>query len=51
MYNIPEYSIGGILCHHGIEGQRWGQRNGPPYPLDKKRSKEITRIHKAKMKL
>lgn len=21
------------LYHHGILGQRWGQRNGPPYPL------------------
>lgn len=19
--------------HHGIKGQKWGQRNGPPYPL------------------
>lgn len=25
----PEY-----LEHHGIEGQRWGYMNGPPYPLD-----------------
>lgn len=22
-----------ILMHHGILGQKWGQRNGPPYPL------------------
>ena len=22
-----------ILVHHGIKGQKWGQRNGPPYPL------------------
>lgn len=21
------------LAHHGIAGQRWGHRNGPPYPL------------------
>ena len=21
------------LRHHGILGQRWGNRNGPPYPL------------------
>lgn len=21
------------LEHHGIEGQKWGHRNGPPYPL------------------
>lgn len=23
------------LQHHGIKGQKWGDRNGPPYPLDK----------------
>ena len=22
------------LSHHGIDGQKWGQRNGPPYPLN-----------------
>lgn len=22
------------LSHHGIKGQQWGVRNGPPYPLD-----------------
>lgn len=22
------------LAHHGIAGQKWGKRNGPPYPLD-----------------
>jgi len=21
------------IAHHGVDGQRWGQRNGPPYPL------------------
>lgn len=21
------------LSHHGIQGQRWGKKNGPPYPL------------------
>lgn len=25
---------GNYICHHGIPGQRWGKRNGPPYPLD-----------------
>ncbi len=24
-----------VLAHHGIKGQKWGVRNGPPYPLDK----------------
>lgn len=23
------------LFHYGIKGQKWGVRNGPPYPLDK----------------
>ena len=27
---IQEY----YLTHHGIRGQKWGKRNGPPYPLD-----------------
>lgn len=22
-----------ILKHHGVDGQKWGKRNGPPYPL------------------
>ena len=24
------------LMHHGILGQKWGHKNGPPYPLDAK---------------
>lgn len=24
-----------FLCHHGIKGQKWGVKNGPPYPLKK----------------
>lgn len=27
---------GPSLSHHGIKGQRWGVRNGPPYPLEDK---------------
>ena len=22
-----------VLSHYGIDGQKWGVRNGPPYPL------------------
>ena len=22
------------LTHHGVQGQKWGIQNGPPYPLD-----------------
>jgi hypothetical protein len=31
-----------FLAHHGIKGQKWGVRNGPPYPLDAKTHKEVT---------
>lgn len=24
------------LYHHGVRGQKWGKRNGPPYPLNSK---------------
>lgn len=29
-----------VLAHHGIKGQKWGVRNGPPYPLDKSRKSD-----------
>lgn len=29
----PENDWREYLSHHGIAGQKWGQRNGPPYPL------------------
>lgn len=31
IYTLNEYTH---LEHHGIEDQRWGHRNGPPYPLE-----------------
>lgn len=30
-YSKP--SLDECLAHHGIRGQKWGVRNGPPYPL------------------
>jgi hypothetical protein len=28
------YNLDGELSHYGIKGQKWGEKNGPPYPLD-----------------
>lgn len=29
------------LMHKGIRGMRWGDRNGPPYPLDRQEHKQV----------
>ena len=34
MDNRSVIIYGEELYHHGIKGQKWGERNGPPYPLD-----------------
>lgn len=47
------------LYHHGIKGQRWGDKNGPPYPLgasshslsEKKSTKGWTEEAKAEYKV
>lgn len=31
VYDSTDYSY--YLAHHGIQGQKWGKKNGPPYPL------------------
>ena len=31
------------LAHHGKQGQHWGVRHGPPYPLDSNASKQAKR--------
>lgn len=38
------------LYHHGVEGQSWGKRHGPPYPLDPSSSKQAARKRKAAIK-
>lgn len=29
------------LYHHGVKGQKWGIKNGPPYPIEKGYSKSL----------
>lgn len=31
VYNLNQANE---LYHHGVKGQKWGKKNGPPYPLD-----------------
>lgn len=38
------------LYHHGVKGQNWGERHGPPYPLDSNSSKQAKRKRRAAMK-
>lgn len=41
------------LIHHGTEGQQWGKRNGPPYPLNsdgKKALKTWVKVKRAEKK-
>lgn len=37
-----EYTYDSYLIHHGIKGQTWGIRRGPPYPIDDKVLKKGT---------
>lgn len=41
-------TYGGSLSHHGIKGQSWGVKNGPPYPLDKKTHNQVVKGSGAK---
>lgn len=36
------------LVHHGIKGQKWGVRNGPPYPIDSEKAERTTKSGKMK---
>lgn len=38
------YTIDNELSHHGVEGQKWGVRHGPPYPLNRG-TVSASRIH------
>ena len=37
------------LTHHGIKGQKWGIRNGPPYPIEDTTLKKGTKLNTVTM--
>lgn len=41
------YKNSSELYHHGVTGQKWGRRHGPPYPLDDDGKVQATRKRKA----
>lgn len=41
------YSEPKELYHHGIKGQKWGKRNGPPYPLSEKKHNAVVKSAKS----
>ena len=45
-----EQKVNDMLMHHGIQGQKWGVRHGPPYPLDSKTSSNIKKGEEVKSK-
>lgn len=42
--------LGNELYHHGIDGQKWGKKNGPPYPLSRAEHRRVVRSAKAAKK-
>ena len=42
-------ALSDILEHHGIDGQKWGVRNGPPYPLERGKGKRASVKEKARI--
>lgn len=47
-YKPAPYSFMGqlYLAHHGVDGMKWGERNGPPYPLIRQGRAKFSKILK-----
>lgn len=49
-YRAMEIRHKNDLMHHGIDGQKWGVKHGPPYPLSRAESKAIRKRAHHKLK-
>lgn len=47
-YYQPYWLDTDFLEHHGVKGQSWGDRNGPPYPLSRGKDGRVTQTQKKK---
>lgn len=47
-YYQPYWFDQDYLEHHGVKGQSWGEKNGPPYPLSRGKNGQITKTQKKK---
>lgn len=43
MYSENDFRYYSELWHHGILNQKWGVRNGPPYPLNQETHREVVK--------
>lgn len=39
------------IYHHGIKNQKWGVRNGPPYPLNRSKDRQVKEYKKAEKRI
>lgn len=47
-YYNPYWLDQDFLEHHGVKGQSWGKKNGPPYPLSRGKDGKVTQTQKKK---
>lgn len=47
---VYEFGNDEYLAHHGVDGQKWGVKHGPPYPLSRSAKQELKQKAKEQKK-